>query len=112
MLQRATLRSFTLIAALALSVPAWAAAAPRHSVQAPAAPTLRAGNPVAWLWGQLLAVFAPNGCAIDPNGQPGTREAVTPDEGCTIDPDGRYRPAAPALAATGEGCTIDPNGCR
>ena len=67
-------------------------------------------------WSFLTALWAKEGCAIDPNGRCTPGSAVVPtvpgqgDEGCHIDPNGSCR----NLTTQGDtGCAVDPDGrCR
>ncbi|HXU32348.1 MAG TPA: hypothetical protein VN851_17415 [Thermoanaerobaculia bacterium] len=89
-------------AALALSVFLWATA--------PAA-ALPAWDLEGWLTrlhGALSALWAQNGCGLDPNGLCGNVAAPVPrDNGCGLDPSGH---CGEAFLAAPNGCGLDPDG--
>lgn len=61
------------------------------------------------------AVWADEGCYIDPDGRcaPARSEPDLSEAGCYIDPSGGCAPEAPASSNVDEGCYIDPSGgCR
>lgn len=65
-------------------------------------------------WAFLLALWAEEGCSLDPHGRCGISNAPVPilsEAGCEVDPHGGCRTAgAPAPILREGGCSLDPNG--
>ena len=82
---------------------------------APLREARKTGSLFAYLWETLVAIWAPEGCGIDPHGNCTADKTPRVDEGCALDPHGNCaidQEEAPAPKAD-EGCMIDPHGgCR
>ncbi len=96
-----------LVAAALAAPPAWAA--PHR---------LAAGmNPLdifARVWDSLAAIWAEEGCNLDPHGGCWNGPAPTVDAGCNVDPHGGCGTALQAVPSppptTDAGCNLDPHG--
>jgi len=71
-------------------------------------------NVFARLWETLTAIWAAEGCMMDPHGNCGLTQAPTADAGCAMDPHGGCAAGQAEITSpppsTDAGCKIDPHG--
>jgi len=109
-------RMLTVALGALLAVPWSAQAVGQPKVQRPRATAKASAGFLGSLWGSFKALWAAEGCSIDPDGarcastSTGRTSAVAPaPNGCSIDPDGAQCSNLVASPAP-EGCSIDPSG--
>lgn len=98
---RSLIRISVLFVLTVLLAAPWSAASPRQD---------RAPTPqlLAWLWGQVVALWGDSGCIMDPHGSCRESSASTSDSGCGMDPGGGCRESS--ASTVDSGCGMDPNG--